>query len=411
MGVRSGALRMRLRPWLWCGLLLALLAMGAACMRGEDGGQDRGGGERATAGGAAHGGEGRGAEADGRIPSATDLPGRPHSIGFAADGSGFTLLAECDESRCRQHVAVLDAGARRWHRAVSPLPDVTGDEGISAGLEVLGTGRALINEGAERLDLPARTWFTRDAGRTWTRGTTWPTGSTASVPVGAPLLTECLKLRTDGNECARNRLLTVLPDTGEHRVLRARPPLKGLLSPAGDVADNALFVAGEDPRSGLPSLALSQDRGRTWQPTHLTDAAAGAWPPTVVAGPSALYAIQGGQLPDREGVKNGLVAIHRSGDGGHTWVRVWSYRAGVQPLSVLGDPVAADDHSLTVYGEKGVWRSTDGARTFRPTDVRGIAGSVRRTPLGWLWTDSYGNGAQRISADGIHWHGFELGQE
>jgi hypothetical protein len=274
---------------------------------------------------------------------------------------------------------------------------------------VLGPGRALITEGVAPLDRPDRTWFTADAGRTWQRGTTRPTGSTATVPEGAPLVTECLELSSDDNECVRSRLLVVLPATGEHRVLSARPQLRGTLSPAGDLAENALFVAGDDPETGLPALAVSGDRGRTWRPTHMTGAA-DSWPPFVVAGPSALYAVQSGQLPSHEGVKNGLVTIHRSGDGGNTWTRVWSYREGVQPLSVLG-VVAADDHSLTVYGEKGVWRSTDGARTFEGTPGAGPAGSVRRTPIGWLWTDSYGNGAHRISADGVHWHGFALGED
>ncbi|WP_437070931.1 WD40/YVTN/BNR-like repeat-containing protein [Streptomyces sp. enrichment culture] len=191
-------------------------------------------------------------------------------------------------------------------------------------------------------------------------------------------------------------------------MLRGRPPLTGILSPAGDIAPDALFVAAEDPDTGLPALALSDDRGRTWRPSRLTDPAATGRAPWVVAGPNALYAVQSGPLPAREGVKNGLLALHRSTDGGTTWTRVWSYRAGVEPLSVLG-VVAADDHSLTVHSERGVWHSTDGARTFRGTRGRGPSGAAHRTPLGWLWTDSYGNGAHRISADGVHWHAFRPG--
>lgn len=394
MGVRrKGGPRARL--WLWCGVLLALLGMCAACTT------ERSGGRTGAVAGVAD-------VPSPRIPSATGLPGWSHSTGFAADGSGFTLLAECGDTGCRQHVAVLDSGARRWRTATSPLPDLPPDAGVTAGLTVLGPGRALITEGIAPVDRPDRTWFTADAGRTWQRGTTRPTGGTATVPDGAPLLTQCLKVGSDDHECVRNRLLTVLPATGEHRVLSAGPPLHGILSPAGDITRNALFVAGEDPETGLPALAVSEDRGRTWRTTRMTDAADGR-PPFVVAGPSALYAVQPGQLPAREGVKNGLVALHRSSDGGNTWTRVWSYRKGVEPLSVLG-LVAADDHSLTVYGERGVWRSTDGARTFEGTRGAGPAGSVRRTPIGWLWTDSYGNGAHRISADGVHWHGFRLGE-
>jgi hypothetical protein len=81
-----------------------------------------------------------------RIPSSTQLPGRPYGIGFATDGGGFALLAQRGEKRCRQRVAVLDRGADTWRLGRSPLSDVTG-EGMTAGLITLGTGRALITEG------------------------------------------------------------------------------------------------------------------------------------------------------------------------------------------------------------------------------------------------------------------------
>ncbi|WP_157901106.1 WD40/YVTN/BNR-like repeat-containing protein [Streptomyces davaonensis] len=346
-----------------------------------------------------------------RIPSASGLPGWSHSLGFAADGSGFALLAQCTETRCEQGVAVLDKGARRWRPVKSPLPDVTGDLGITVGLTVLGPGRAVIIDQSEEWTRPARTWFTRDNGRTWTRGSTEPKGRTATVPEGALLTDECLKLEPDLSYCARNRLLVVLPGTGEHRVLERQPPLKGILVPAGDVARDALFVSGLDA-SGRPALAKSEDRGRTWQVTRLTEPGKGSWGFRVVeAGPDRLFAAQPGQLPEEEGVKNGLHAIHTSTDGGRTWTRVWAYRKGVEPLSILGDLVAATDGRVTVYGESGVWHSTDGAHTFRSTSgTRAPAGSVTHTPLGWLWTDSYGNGQYRISADGVRWHGFTVGE-
>ncbi|GGW86647.1 hypothetical protein ACIP4U_30180 [Streptomyces caelestis] len=111
-------------------------------------------------------------------------------------------------------------------------------------------------------------------------------------------------------------------------------------------------------------------------------------------------------------MKNGLRALHTSTDGGHTWTRLWTYRRGVEPLSSLGDVVAADDGSLTVYGERGVWRSTGRARTFqRAGDSQRAAGSVTSTPIGWLWADSYGNGHYRISTDGIHWQEFTVGSD
>ena len=349
-----------------------------------------------------------------RIPSAPDLPGWSHGLGFAADGSGFALLAECTDKRCRQHVAVLDKDADKWRLAKSPLPDVKGDLGITAGLHVLGAGRAVIIDQHEDWTRPGRTWFTRDGGRTWTAGTQKPQGTTETVPAGALLVSQCVELDASdpANACARNRLLVVMPESGEHRVLERQPPLRGVLNPSGDVARDALFVSGEDPESGLPTQARSQDRGRTWQLTDMPGTTKEGWGIQVVAGRGGLYAQQTGQLPEHEGVKNGLRSLHTSTDGGRTWTRLWTYRRGVEPLSSLGDVVAADDGSLTVYGESGIWRSTDRARTFqRARGSQGAAGSVTHTPVGWLWADSYGNGHYRISTDGIRWQEFTVGSD
>ncbi|MER5213263.1 exo-alpha-sialidase [Streptomyces sp. NPDC002838] len=360
-----------------------------------------------------------------RIPSATDLPGFVAGVGFASDGSGFALLAECGEARCRQRVAVLDAGAGSWRLGRSPLPDVTGDLGITAGLVVLGPGRALITEG--RWPPPDGTWFTGDGGRSWRRGSTKPSGTTPVVPKGGALVEDCVRMDREGNGCERSRLAAVLPTTGEYRLLSVQPPLK-VIRPAGEVAGDTeqglLFASGRDPRSGRLALAVSEDRGRTWRPTRLT--ASGTygepygWSTHVVAAapaepelrlqPQTLYAAQPGQLPDEDDVKNGLLALHRSTDAGHTWERVWQHRTGVEPRSLLGAPVAAADGSLTVHGEAGVWRSTDGGRSFaRVSAGRGMSGSVTTTPLGYLWGDSLGAGSWRISADGVHWRSFELG--
>ncbi|MFI6337909.1 WD40/YVTN/BNR-like repeat-containing protein [Streptomyces sp. NPDC050535] len=343
-----------------------------------------------------------------RIPSSPDLPGSPYAVGFASDAGGFALLARCGKERCRQHVAVLDKGAGSWRRARSPLPDVTGDLGITAGLMVLGPGRALITEG--RWPPPERTWFTDDAGRNWRRGSVDPSGTAPEVPRGGALVHDCSRPDREGNGCEASRLLVVLPGTGRFEALAGQPPLAGVLTPAGETADGLLFASGADPGTGLPALARSEDRGRTWRTTTLAGSDKHGWGIRVVAAEDVLYAVQPGQLPAGEGVKNGLLALHRSTDGGHTWERVWKYRRGVEPRSTLGDPVAAADGSLTVHGENGVWRSTDGGRSFEPArGSQGLGGPATVTPLGYLSGGSFGAGSYRISGDGVHWHGFELG--
>ncbi|MFJ4829236.1 WD40/YVTN/BNR-like repeat-containing protein [Streptomyces sp. NPDC088747] len=395
------------------GVVLGVLALLVGCVdAGASGGP---GGGRAEAGvdagadvGAGRSVPARTVAAPPRIPSAPDLPGSPYAVGFAADAGGFALLARCGKKRCRQHVAVLDRGAGSWRLARSPLPDVTGDLGITAGLTVLGSGRALLTEG--RWPPPERTWFTDDGGREWRRGSADASGTTPEVPEGAALVHDCSRPDKEGNGCEASRLLVVLPATGRFAVLAGQPPLAGVLTPAGETAGGLLFASGTDPGTGLPALARSEDRGRTWHATALTGSEKPGWGIRVVASGDVLYALQPGQLPAGEGVKNGLLALHRSTDGGHTWERVWKYRKGVDPRSALGDPVADADGGLTVHGEDGVWHSTDGGCTFEPADgTRGLGGSATVTPLGYLSGGSFGAGSYRISTDGVHWHGFELG--
>ncbi|MBC9717899.1 exo-alpha-sialidase [Streptomyces sp. TRM66268-LWL] len=343
-----------------------------------------------------------------RIPSAKALPGWAHSLGFASDGSGFALLADCPDGNgegCKQSVAVLDKGARAWRLAkTSPLPDTAPDWGVSADLVVLGSGRALIREGKTLID---RTWYTADGGRTWTKGTTALKGTVAEVPEDGRLVSACLAMDEEGNNCGRARLAVIMPHLGEYYALAHQPPLAGVVVPVGE-AGGALYVEGESRDTGRPTLAVSTDDGITWRespvPQPATEYSFGF---SVVSGGKRTLALQIGQLPEGEAVKNGLVTIHElQADG--TWKRVWAYRPGVKPNSMLG-ALIADDSTLTVYSESGVWVSDTGGRTFREAEAgEEPSGSVRRTPLGWLWSDGYGNGSYRISRDGLHWHSFTL---
>jgi hypothetical protein len=404
--------------------VLGMLAVLGACAEADAGGDGASRPSRSSADPVPAG------AAPPRIPSAPQLSGSPAGVVFAADGSGVALFAQCGEKRCRQSVAVLDQGAEAWRPVRSPLPDVTGDLGITVGLMGLGPGRALITEGV--WPPTHRTWFTGDGGRTWRTGSEKPSGTIPVVPEGGALVRECVEVLEDNSYCARARLLVVMPDTGEFRVLATQPMLKGVVGPAGEVAltdsgteggkesgsappasgtaRTLLFASAEEQGTGVPLLAASEDRGRTWRTTPLPGADPGSSVRVTVAG-GTLYAVQTGELPEDETVKNGLQTIHRSIDAGHTWQRIWKHRKGVEPRSLVGDLVPAADGSLTVHGQDGLWRSTDGARTFEraSSGARYPVGAVSVTPLGFLGTDSFGNGSFRISADGIHWHSFELG--
>ncbi|MEU1849530.1 sialidase family protein [Streptomyces sp. NPDC019990] len=350
-----------------------------------------------------------------RVPSAPDLRGESFDVRFARDGSGFALLGECGSTGCRQRVAVLDQGADAWRLGQSPLPDTTGSDGITAGLTLLGPGRALLTEG--RWPPPDRTWFTSDGGRHWRQGSSMPSGTTAVVPEDGVLVAGCLRADREGNDCEPSALLAVLPATGQIRTLAAQPALEGELIPAGETAKPAeedagtlLFVSGRDPHSGRSALAVSQDRGHRWRTSPLPGAAGQGRVTGVVAAGKVLYVARRGHLPEETNVKNGLLSLYRSTDDGRTWERVWRHRKGMEPRSILGVPVAGADGSLTVHSEDGVWRSTDGGHSFtRRQGSGGPSGSVTTTSLGYLWADSFGAGSWRLSADGIRWASFNVG--
>ncbi|MFE9644349.1 WD40/YVTN/BNR-like repeat-containing protein [Streptomyces sp. NPDC006365] len=381
--------------------VLAVLALASACVeadRGKDRDRSAQAAERAHSSGAA---------TSPRIPSGTDLPGSSVAVDFARDGSGFALLAECGKTRCQQRVAVLDKGADAWRLERSPLADVTVEHGITATLRVLEPGRALITEGV--WPPPDRTWFTSDGGRHWRQGSAEPSGTVPVLPEGGTLFEDCTRMDQEGNNCEHSRVLTVLPTTGEFRALATQPPLKPPVVPAGQTED-LVFASGRDPRSGRVALAVSEDGGRSWRLSQPTVTGESVWDLRVTGVGKVLYAAEPGELPDEENVKNGLLALYRSTDGGGTWERVWEHRKGVDPRSLLGTPVAAADGSLTIHSEDGVWRSTDGGRSFaRHRNSGGMSGWATTTALGYLWGDSFGVGSWRLSTDGVQWTRFELG--
>ncbi|WP_241838072.1 WD40/YVTN/BNR-like repeat-containing protein [Streptomyces sp. CB03234] len=348
-----------------------------------------------------------------RVPSAPELPGWTHSLGFAADGSGFALLAQCVEDEvtpvngfCRQHLAVLDRGAARWVLRPSPLPEVHGTAGVSAVITVLGPGRALIRESSERH--PLRTWFTTDAGRSWRLGDLRAAGTADAIPEGAVLSTQCPGSAGPlVQECARPRLVVISPEDGKVRFLAREPRLGAHPAPAGEAEpDGSWWVSGTDPRSGGTTLAVSRDAGRTWTVSRLPSPGADpAWGVAVSVGPDAVYAAERGEVPGVEPAKNPLRALHRSVDGGRTWTRVWVSGPQREPRTLMGVPVAGPGGRLVVHGERGTYAGTDGGRTFR--DAGPGMYHVTRGRLGYLRSAAIGC-AYGISPDGVRWVTFRL---
>ncbi|MFD5099714.1 exo-alpha-sialidase [Streptomyces albidochromogenes] len=348
------------------------------------------------------------------VPSGRELPGTAHLVGFAADGSGFALLATCaqDAQRpengfCRQYVAVLDKGASRWELRPSPLRDPSGTDGVSADMRVLGSGRAWLHEGME--DDRHRSWFTADGGRSWQARDVRRAGSVRSIPPGAALSTLCgYPAAPDGHRCARDRLLVLSPDDGRLRALRTRPPLTGRLEPAPYAEpDGSWWVSGRDPASGGPAVAVSRDAGRTWTASRL-DRPFGkpGGGVRVSVGDGVVYAAETGELPSGEPVKNPLRAVHRSRDGGRTWERTWTTRARGEPRSLLGVLIPGAGDALGLYTERGHCTSADGGRSF--TRTAGPAFGFASTAAPGRLVSEGGCGFS-VSADGVRWTSFTVG--
>ncbi|GAA3394126.1 hypothetical protein GCM10017752_38070 [Streptomyces roseoviridis] len=351
-----------------------------------------------------------------RIPSAPGLPGWAHSLGFAADGSGFVLLVQCvtDRARpdggfCRQQVAALDRGARSWALRPTPLPEIPPSRGVSAGLTVLGPGRALIEDGGG--EEPERTWFTRDGGRSWRAVDRRTAGTAPLIPAGAVLTTACVAPpAATPEECARERLVVISPQDGRRRALARVPALGAHPRPAAvPEPDGSWWVSGTDPLTGRTALAVSRDAGRSWSPTPLPSTPGRpAHGVAVVVGPDAVYAAELGELDGGEPVKNPLRALYRSADGGRTWTRVRTTRPDAEPRSLLGLPVPGPGGRLRVDADLRAYTSEDGGRTFAATEWG--SSWVRRTGIGLL-REAGDRCAYATTRDGVRWSEFRLACE
>lgn len=335
------------------------------------------------------------------IPSASGLPGRVIGLDLADTSSGFALLADCPpspagEGGCAYHVAVL-VSAAAWEIRDAPLP--AGDpRGLGAVIEAASPGHA-------RLTVPGgfaeedRVWVTADGGRTWQPAPPGPSGTVGRVPPGAALT------KTDDGAVA-----ALMPATAELRTLAQQPPLTGTGEP-GLLPDGRHWIAGTDPASGLPAVAVTAPDGGGWQPLAPLPVPEGYGQRVtprgteLAAGPGGLYAFLTGPMPGlttgRHGA--GLLAIDVSDDGGRSWERVWTRAQDARPGSLSGVPIPAADGSLLVYAQDAIYVSRDGGRTFGVDRPGTPPEEPSLTRAGYLLRDLGQPGYYRVSADGFSW--------
>lgn len=324
-------------------------------------------------------------------------------VDFADPDHAFALLYRCEgEHRCEQQLTVFANG--RWTRRPIPLPPVAQGDGPSAVIRALGPQTALVTEYRSVPDLPGL--FTSDGGRTWREVPAGVSGTAERIAPGAPLTTSCTGDTDENGFCPRPVLTTLDPQTGREQLVASQPP-RGIVHPAGAGSpDGSRWVWGTEPGTGVLALAVSRDDGATWHTTRL-----GSEKPSqhvfdveVAGGPRVWYATVRGQLPSGSHVKNGLVALYRSTDGGQTWQRRWSYRPGQEPQSVLGTAVVARDRVLVIAEVRGRYLSTDGGRTFRQVSDESNDVWVRTSRVGYVASPG---GTVHVSRDGTTWREYD----
>lgn len=332
-------------------------------------------------------------------------PARPDfyllDVDFADPEHAFALLYRSDrEYRFEQHLTVLEND--RWTRRPIPLPPVAPGDGASAVIRAFGPQTALVTEYGHTPDLPGL--FTTDGGRTWRKVPAGVSGTADRIAPEAPLMTSCGENADENGFCPRPVLTTLDPQTGREQLLANQPALD-LVHPAGAGSpDGSRWVGGTEPDTDVLTLAVSRDDGATWRTARLGRPSHHVFDVAVVGGPRVWYATVRGQLPSGSHVKNGLVALYRSTDGGQTWQRRWSYRPGQEPQSVLGAAIVAGNQLLVIAEVDGHYLSTNGGRTFRqvsdePTDVW-----VRTSRIGYVV--STGNRVH-VSRNGSTWREYD----
>jgi hypothetical protein len=340
----------------------------------------------------------------GTPPAATPTP----SIRYDPDDSwprvSSAVAGSPDEvyaivQRCRdcqvELLASVDGGKSWKRRAEPPRPTSTVWSGLPVGLTAVGPGIlhwrysrvvSLVTDNpsgaagfpTEEVSGPP-TYVSVDGGRTWRAAELDPRPVAALTPGTRPI--GC-GLFDDAGPCQLN---AVDPRTGRIAPLARQPGgitiERDRLGQIEDPAGGRVWVAGLDPVTRKPAVAVSSDLGRTWS-THVFDGGvpaveeqgfvAAMYLPMVAAGPGGTaYALL--YRGDRE------YHAYRTVDGGSTWERVPG-RLGPVPYPgyVAGDGA----HVIVLPTATGVrfLASHDGA-AYRPVTVTGYPQSAAAPSL------------------------------
>jgi hypothetical protein len=249
-----------------------------------------------------------------------------------------------DQGAVTRLYVTADRG-RSWSQHPTPLPPVTGDNGYSADLVMLGRDRLLLrNTPGELPDIfPPGVglgadgwpmWYSADGGVNWLPVPSRVAAPLGTIPDGAILATRCGTVDTAGNrDCAGRSLVAFLPGSGQFAELKAQPELQML--PAARIepaADGRWWVAGTV--GGAPAVAVSAD-GSSWAVKALPVTGTPIAIEVATAGSRAWAVVRGST--DTE--KNALLGVAYSADAGGTWKLTYAPSLGTAPRTFVGAPV------------------------------------------------------------------------
>jgi photosystem II stability/assembly factor-like uncharacterized protein len=388
---RAGALRRRRRQRVQAaGSLLAALAVLAMTIQPWH----RGGtgvppvGQQSTA--PAPVWRGLGITLTGLVEPAVDLPGTIVDVEFADPDRGYLLSTQCPASGdCQLGFARTVDGGHSWQSGtppVSAVPQPLGEH--RPRLWTVGTWVAFV--GADGHDGGA--YASDDGGAHWSPR--YPSSGIrlGSLPPGA-------RLWPDAHS---GEVLAWLPDGATPVALAHQPPITVRWTAETEAGDDAWWVGGSDP-AGNPALAVTRDRGQTWQRTSFTEP--GGYEVRVATLGRDVYAVVLGPpgQPGPPGPPARVIdGFYHSADGGAHFART---RQGGAPGTLADDLVPLLDGRLLMAGADGSWYvSLDNGATFTVVPDLLSVRRIGRTWTGYVAYDLLGGGWCAYSVDGSNWY-------
>jgi photosystem II stability/assembly factor-like uncharacterized protein len=323
-------------------------------------------------------------------------------VDFADADHGYALTRTCARGTvdCRFALYRTANGGADWQPR--KLPRAPGD-GFWDVMYVLGPDAVTL---ANPLGVETSRIFSTDGGRTWGVTEELTPAGTAPLPSHGVLTGGCGAQPYPGQGCGA--VGSIQPDSGRFLAAPRQPGIIALQVGPAPTASGKWWVAGAVDGNPHAFLAVSADGGRTWSTSEMDQfAGPGGW--SVVEHGNVMYATARSRS-DR------VFGVWRSTDGGRSWTRTWNPAAAEvlasddgRPSSwdgpeLLGSPVLTADGDLVLPGTTGTYVSADDGRDF--TRTTGSTGWVTWTRAGYLRTQGH---SFALSGDGSHWREFTVG--